>query len=263
MKMARSLKTIFRIILIAAEVCLVLMFLLPMFIGIVNVGAQFGLLMSALLLGATVFWKRFCRLVGKIWKHKAGKIVLIAILAVFILLVTYAAVLSGLMINAACTPPQNPDTVIVLGCKVQKNGNPSLMLSKRINAAYDYLSENPEPICVVAGGKGSDEPVSEAEAMKKALIEKGIEESRIITEDRSESTRQNIEFSLKILEEKGIEVNEAAIVTDGFHQFRASLIAKEYGIAPTAVSADTPLRLAAAYWLREWFALSHRFVFGS
>ena len=60
-----------------------------------------------------------------------------------------------------------------------------------------------------------------------------------------------------------MEVTEAAIVTDGFHQFRAGLIAKEFDIVPTAVSANTPMRLAAAYWLREWFALSHRFVFGS
>ncbi|MCM1300017.1 MAG: YdcF family protein [Firmicutes bacterium] len=261
--MARNLKIILKIILIAAEACLVLMFLLPMFIGIVNVGAQFGLVMSVLLLAATVFWRQLCRLVRKISGRRAGKIILIIILAVFILLVIYAAVLSGLMINAACNSPRAPDTVIVLGCKVQPSGNPSVMLNRRIEAAYGYLEENPDIICVVSGGKGSDEPVSEAEAMKKALVDKGIDETRIIAEDKSESTRQNIEFSLKILEEKGMEVTEAAIVTDGFHQFRAGLIAKEFDIVPTAVSAQTPMRLVAAYWLREWFALSHRFVFGS
>ena len=261
--MARNLKIILKVILIGFEICLVLMFLLRMFVGIVNVGAQFGLLMSLLLLGATVFWKRLSRLVKKIYSHKSGKILLIIILSVFILLTAYAVILSGLMIGAILNTPQNPDIVIVLGCKVQKSGSPSVMLNNRINAAYDFLVENPDIPCVVAGGKGEDEPVSEAEAMKKTLIDKGIDESRIIIEDKSESTRQNIEFSLKILEEKGMEVTEAAIVTDGFHQFRAGLIAKEFDIVPTAVSANTPMRLAAAYWLREWFALSHRFVFGS
>ncbi len=261
--MARNLKIILKVILIGLETCLVLMFLLPMFGGIVNVGAQFGLLMSLLLLAVTLFWKPLSRFVKRIYSHKAGKIILIIVLAVFILLTAYAAVLSGLMIGAMANTPQNPDIVIVLGCKVQKSGSPSIMLNNRINAAYDFLEKNPQVPCVVAGGKGEDEPASEAETMKRVLVDKGIEESRIIVEDKSESTRQNIEFSLKILEEEGIEVTEAAIVTDGFHQFRASLIAGEFDIVPTAVSAKTPMRLAAAYWLREWFALSHRFVFGS
>ncbi len=261
--MARNLKIILKLILIGLEGCLVLMFLLPMFIGIVNVGAQFGLIMSTLLLLITVFWKGFWRLVRKISAHKAGKIILIAMLAVFVLLVLYAVILSGLMVSAACNSPKNPDAVIVLGCKVQKSGEPSIMLSNRIYAAYDYLGENPGTVCVVSGGKGDDEPISEAEAMKNVLLSLGVEESRIITEDKSESTRQNIEFSLAALREKGIEAKETAIVTDGFHQFRASLIAREFDITPTAVSAETPVRLVAAYWIREWFALSHRFVFGS
>lgn len=261
--MARILKKVFWIALMAAESCLVLMFLLPMFKGIVNVGAQFGLLMSVLLLFVTAFWGKLCRAVKKLWRKKSGKIFLCTAGGVFGLLTAYAVVLSALMLGSSLNFPQKPDAVIVLGCKVQKNGSPSLMLNRRIQAAYNYLEENPDVICVVSGGQGADEPVSEAEAMKKTLIDGGIAESRIITEDKSENTRQNIELSLKILEEKGIEVTEAAIVTDGFHQFRASLIAKEFAITPTAVSADTPSWLVSAYWIREWFALSHRFVFGS
>ncbi|MDE6724954.1 MAG: YdcF family protein, partial [Ruminiclostridium sp.] len=192
-----------------------------------------------------------------------GKPVFLFLCGIFGLLVIYAFVLSGIMAKAALTSPNAPDAVIVLGCKVQKSGNPSLMLSKRINAAYEYLAENPNIICIVSGGQGSDEPGSEAEVMKACLVEKGIDENRIFEENRSESTRQNIEFSLDLLKENNIEVTEAAIVTDGFHQYRASLIAKEYGLRPTAVNAETPPWLVAVYWVREWFALSHRFVFGS
>ncbi|MDE7281518.1 MAG: YdcF family protein, partial [Ruminiclostridium sp.] len=138
-----------------------------------------------------------------------------------------------------------------------------MMLRQRINAAYKYLNENPDIICVVSGGQGADEPLSEAEVMKSRLVEKGIAEDRIIAEDSSESTRQNIEFSLALLKEKDIDVTDIAIVTDGFHQLRAGLIAEEYDLKPSAVNAETPLWLVAPYWVREWFALSHRFVFGS
>lgn len=238
-------------------------FILPMTVKVTNLGAIAGLAFFLLCLAATMFYRLLFGLFSAMWKHLGGKIALIAISAVLGLLIIYAGVLTVLMLCAAGTPPQNPDAVIVLGCKVQPSGNPSLMLRQRINAAFEYLSENEEVLCIVSGGKGSDEPLSEAETMKNLLVEMGIDGNRIIIEDKSESTRQNIEYSLKLLEEQGKTVSEAAIVTDGFHQLRASLIVKESNVAPTAVSAETPLWLIAPYWVREWFALSHRFVFKS
>ena len=257
------IKKITKVILIIFELLLTAMFVLPMFRNVMNVGAVFGFGMSMALLAVTVFWQRVKALVIRITVNKVGKTVFFLLCGIFGLLVIYALVLSGIMAKAALTSPKAPDAVIVLGCKVQKSGNPSLMLSKRIDAAYEYLAENPDMICIVSGGQGSDEPRSEAEVMKACLVEKGIDEKRIFEENRSESTRQNIEFSLALLKEKNIEVGEAAIVTDGFHQYRASLIAGEFGLEPTAVNAETPLWLVAVYWVREWFALSHRFVFGS
>ncbi len=256
-------KKIIKAALILLELALILMFVFPLFRNVSNVGVAFGLFLSVVLFVITVFWQKVKILVKKIISHKAGKAVFLSFCGIFGILVIYAIVLSGLMLKSALTPPKNPDAVIVLGCKVQKSGNPSLMLSKRIDAAYEYLKDNPDVVCVVSGGQGSDEPLSEAEVMKSRLVEKGIDEDRIIAENKSESTRQNIEYSLALLKEKNIDINEAAIVTDGFHQFRAGLIASEYDITPTAVSAKTPPWLVAAYWIREWFALSHRFVFGS
>ncbi len=256
-------KKLTKAVLIVFELLLTAMFVLPMFRRVMNVGAVFGFGMSMSLLAVTVFWQRVKVLVKRIMGTAVGKIIFLSLCGIFGLLVIYAFVLSGIMAKAALTSPENPDIVIVLGCKVQKSGNPSLMLSKRINAAYEYLTENPDVICIVSGGQGSDEPSSEAEVMKDCLVEKGIDENRIFTENKSESTRQNIEFSLDILKENNIEVTEAAIVTDGFHQYRAALIAGECGLEPAAVNAETPPWLVAVYWVREWFALSHRFVFGS
>lgn len=249
--------------LLLAELALIITFILPLRVRVNNIGVVFGLFMSLLLFAVTVFWKKIKGLVKKITAHRTGKIIFFSFCGIFAILVMYAAVLSGLMLRSALTLPENPDAVIVLGCKVQKSGDPSIMLRQRINAAYKYLNENPDVICVVSGGQGSDEPLSEAETMKSRLVEMGISEDRIITEDSSESTRQNIEFSLALLKEKDIDVTDIAIVTDGFHQFRAGLIAGEYDLIPSAVNAETPLWLVAPYWVREWFALSHRFVFGS
>lgn len=259
----KVLKKAVWVALMLAELALIIMFILPIYVKVTNIGVVFGLFMSVLLFAVTAFWKKIKRILKRILAHRIGKAIFVAFCGVFGLLVIYALILSGLMLKSLVTAPEKPDVVIVLGCKVQKSGNPSLMLNQRIKAAYKYLEENPNVICVVSGGQGADEPLSEAEVMKSRLTEKGISEDRIIVEDKSESTRQNIEFSLALLEERGITVSEAAIVTDGFHQFRAGLVAKEYDLNPTAVSAETPLWLVMPYWVREWFALSHRFVFGS
>lgn len=256
-------KKIIWFILILAELALLLFSVIPVLGGVFNIGVAFGAVIFSLAFVITVFWKRVKKLIKKILSHKIGKAIFIGFCGIMSLLTAYALVLSGMMLKAAVTSPKNPDAVIVLGCKVRKTGNPSLMLSKRIDAAYKYLSENPDILCVVSGGQGADEPLSEAETMKNCLTERGIPEDRIIIENKSESTRQNIEFSLALLKERNIDVKEAAIITDGFHQFRASLIAREFNLKPTAVSAKTPYWLVTVYWIREWFALSHRFVFGS
>lgn len=145
-----------------------------------------------------------------------------------------------------------PGAVIVLGCQV-RGDVPSTMLARRLDAAVETLSEYPETVCVVSGGKGSGENVSEAEAMRRYLIERGIEESRLILEDKSVSTRENIRFSAELLKERGIDT--AVIVTNEFHQYRADLYARRNGITAGHHSTRTPLRNIANYWVREWAAL--------
>lgn len=261
-KIIRYIKKVVWIILLVLETAAIVMFASLIPLGIQNIGVIFGLCMSVFALLVTAFVKIAVKMLKRLWRSKAGKTVTIAFFSVFGLLAVYALLLSSLMIGEIMNTPDNPDAVIVLGCKVHRNGKPSLMLSKRIDAAYEYLSENKDVICIVSGGQGEDEPISEGEAMKVALVEKGIEESRIFVEDKSENTKENIEFSARLLEEMGIEVNEAAIVTDGFHLYRASLLAKGTWRKTTSVAADTPWRLVTSYWFREWFALSSLFILG-
>ena len=116
---------------------------------------------------------------------------------------------------------------------------------------------------VVTAGKGDDEKISEALAMKNYLLEKGMDSDRVIMEDKSTSTYENIQNSLKILDELGMS-HDMTIVTDGFHQYRASLIAKAQGVENvTAYSAYTEPRYLFTYWVREWLGLTHFFMLGS
>ncbi|MFQ7337065.1 MAG: YdcF family protein [Roseburia faecis] len=113
------------------------------------------------------------------------------------------------------------DYIIVLGAQVRKD-DPSPVLKYRLDKAVEYLNENPDTVCIVSGGQGSNEPWSEAEGMARYLQEKGIDTARILTEDQSQTTGQNITNSKKLMKE-GASVG---IVTNNFHVFRALQIAK-------------------------------------
>ena len=252
-----------RAVFITVEVFAALMFLFPMTMGIIDIGNVFGLAAVSAAFIVTVSFDRFSAFIKRHLKKPSGKVLIIFTGSVLSLLVLYAVVLTASMIFAAVNRPQSPDAVIVLGCKVQPSGNPSLMLSKRIDAAYEYLSENEDVICVVSGGKGEDEPESEAAVMKRRLVEMGISQDRIIPEDKSTSTAENLAYSAVLLSENGIKAENIAIVTDGFHQFRASLMARDMGISASAVNAETPFWLFPTFWVREWFGLSYFFVFGT
>lgn len=141
------------------------------------------------------------------------------------------------------------ETVLVLGCRVYSD-HLSKMLIGRLAAAYALLCRYPKMQCVVSGGQGGDEPCTEAAAMKRWLVEKGIRPERIIEEGNSRSTIQNFSYSAKRMRECGLSFR-VIVATDFFHQFRSSLLAKREGFdAFGAASIREPL-LLPGYWLRE------------
>ena len=249
-------------LLMGLEAIVIALFLTPMTGRLIDIGNIFGLAITVFFFAATVFWEPLFRLLKRIWSRKLGKLLLSAAGTVLALLILYALVLSAFMIGAAVNLPHEPDAVVVLGCKVGATGNPSMMLQYRIEKAYEYLSENPDLICVASGGQGANEALSEGQVIRDKLVARGIDPSRILVEDKSTSTNENLEFSLSLLEKEGIQAENIAIVTDGFHQLRASVIAKDMGVEAYAVSADTRFWLVPTYWVREWLALSYLFVFG-
>ncbi|MBQ8687782.1 MAG: YdcF family protein [Ruminococcus sp.] len=243
-----------RIVLLVIEIILLAVFVIPLFVQSLNAGGVAGILISLLLIAVTVFWKSFVQLLGNLWEHVSGKIILSILAVVIAFSVCFAGYLSVRMAMAVKNLPERPCTVVVLGCKV-KGDVPSLMLKRRLEAAYAYLETNPEVKCIVSGGQGPGENISEAEAMRTYLMEKGIAEERLLLEDKSGNTEENLAFSRTVLEENGLPY-EVLIVTDGFHQYRASLLAEEQGLVSYSVSCNTQDILIPTYWVREWFALA-------
>ena len=152
------------------------------------------------------------------------------------------------------------DYLIVLGAQVRQSG-PSIALRSRLDAAYDYLTRNERTVCIVSGGQGSNEPTTEADAMASYLIERGIDPSRIIREDQSLNTTQNIGNSRAFLDPARDRVG---IVTSSYHLFRAKAIARKHGIAHLSgiASGATPYYLPNNM-ARESFGLVKDFVFGN
>ncbi len=249
--------TFFKACLIFVFSLVDLTFLLTILHGVLNIGVFFGTAVFTSLIFATVFSKNLHAVFSS--QSLIVRICAYTVSVIFALCVLLAVAFSVAMSIFACNKPnEKTDTVVVLGCKV--NGTaPSLMLSARINAAYDYLSENPDTVCIACGGKGSDEDISEALAIKNALVNYGIDECRIYLDEESADTRQNLENARKIAESNNLSSN-IAIATDGFHQMRSQLIAKDCGFNACALSANTRLYLLPTYWIREWFALCEYFV---
>ncbi len=243
-----------KIIVIFCEVLLLAVFIIPVFLNIINAGNIAGIIASILLLLATIFNRRLWSFIKCLWGNLPGRLIVSFISVLLVFGIGFAGFLTIRMIAAANNAPEQPATAVVLGCHV-KGTEPSLMLKRRLNAAYEYLEANPDVKCVVTGGQGDGEDVSEADAMKTYLVEKGIDEERILEENKSTSTYENLAFSKAILEENNLN-DDIVIVTDGFHQYRASLIAERLGLDSYSISCNTRLELVPTYWVREWFALA-------
>ena len=197
-------------------------------------------------------------------KPKLGKAFLWILSAGLCICLILGAVTGIIIGQAAKGDADAPcDYVIVLGAGV--NGTqPSLILSERIGRAYAYLTEHPETVAILSGGKGEGENISEAQCMFNQLTARGIDPERLWLEDQSTSTRENLRFSMALIEDKtGTRPIRAAIVSNEFHLYRASLFAAEQGLEMIGIPAKTTwFSLRANYFLREIVAVWYYVILG-
>lgn len=151
------------------------------------------------------------------------------------------------------------DYCIVLGAQWKTSG-PSEVLRRRLDSAVKYLKENPATAAVVSGGQGRDEIISEAEGMRQYLMNAGIEEERILMEDKSTNTRQNLAFSAGLID---VENSRVVIVTNNFHVFRAVKIAEKQGYQAEGLAAGSVAWMVPNNLLREFFGVVKDFLAGN
>ena len=124
-------------------------------------------------------------------------------------------------------PEPGLDYVVVLGAQV-KGSSPSQSLLYRIQEAAEYLKENPETKAILSGGKGTGEVISEAHCMRRELEKMGISGERLIEENRSTSTKENIVYSYELIQEDSKKgEKKVGIVTNDFHIYRGTAIARK------------------------------------
>ncbi len=243
---------------ILGSLCLFWFFAPFMMANILNIGNITGIIGSALLLSYCVFMPRIHGLIRNCWKAKGGKLFITAVAGIGAICMTVVLVVTFFMEFSCHKRGTVASTAVVLGCRVYGE-RPSLSMIERLEAAYEYLIEHPEAACVVSGGQGPGEDISEAECMYRWLVEKGIEPSRIYKEDKSTSTEENIEYSMKVIEENGL-FQKIVIVTNEYHICRAGMIAKDYGQTWGAKPAKTVWWLFPTYYVREIYAIVAEFI---
>lgn len=235
-------------------------FALPLFLSVrLNIGNVTGLTVSVLLFmyGLLMPW------VNKIfidWRvHKRLKLLYYSLLGVIALIALLVVVESACMIAAVNKAPDSGATVVVLGCRVYGE-RASLSMVERLEAAYEYLTDHPESKCVLSGGKGDGENITEAECMYRYLVSKGIDASRLFKEEWSATTRENLLFSKQLIAEQGLNP-VVAIATSEYHMYRAGMIADALEISWASIPGKTAIWLFPTYYVRELYGILYEWMF--
>ncbi len=190
---------------------------------------------------------------------------ILKLICVFLITGALAAAVTGSFIVGAAHPGSLPDCqyIVVLGAGV-RGTVPSLTLSERIQAAYAYLTSHPDTIAILSGGQGPDEDITEAACMYRELTKLGIDGDRLLLEEKSTSTIENLRFSLELAETTtGERPDEIGIISSEYHIFRATRFAKDLGLKSVGIPAKTSwVTLRINYYLREIVAVWKYWVLG-
>ena len=156
-------------------------------------------------------------------------------------------------------PDKDKDFLIVLGCALKKDGTPTPLLQGRLDRAIDFYNKQKdrtgkELMFITSGGQGADEVIPESSAMKRYLIEHGIPEERIIEENQSTSTYENMLYSKDKIWEIDPE-GKVAFSTTNYHVFRSGLFARRVKMRAVGMGADTKWYFWPNAAVREFIGL--------
>ncbi|MBR4744302.1 MAG: YdcF family protein [Oscillospiraceae bacterium] len=158
------------------------------------------------------------------------------------------------------TPPFDREYVLILGSQINKDGSLTKLLQGRTDRALEFAkmqreAGGPDPVFVPSGGQGPDEVTSEAEAMRRYLLEAGVPEERILPEDRSANTYENLRNSCALIREReGERDPKIAFSTTNYHVFRAGMLAWSQGIRAEGIGSRTKRYFWINAFVREFIA---------
>jgi len=187
-------------------------------------------------LGAVILGKRK-------WK------IFLPLLAIMCVIQTCLSV--GIMALGFDSGTENADTVLVLGYQLDDNEMTST-LKYRLDKTYQYAINNPNSHFVLCGGITRENTVSEAEVMKKYLLSKGIEETRMTCEDQSTDTIENIQNSLKYIDKQ----SNIIVLSSNYHVYRAKLICEKAGLEVKTLGSKAPIYLIPHQCLLEKISIA-------
>ncbi|MGL6200163.1 MAG: ElyC/SanA/YdcF family protein [Lachnospiraceae bacterium] len=171
------------------------------------------------------------------------------VIAVCIVIIAGALIISGMMQKGR----PGYSYIIILGAQV-KGEQPGLSLEMRLEEAYLYMKENLKTRAVLSGGQGPGEDITEAECMRRYLTEKGIDPGRLILEEESTSTYENIKLSAEKINDFDAEIG---IISNDFHIYRAVQIARKQGfVNVSGIAAATEPIIEIHFFVREIAAIA-------
>lgn len=190
------------------------------------------------------------------------KIIIRILASIFSVISISFIIIEGLIIiEGRTTTTKNVDYVIILGARLYGD-IPSPALLERLKVANDYLIRNEDVKVIVSGGQGPDEYIPEAKAMEKYLVENGVKRDRIIIEDKSTSTFENLKMSLDKIADVDDKNNLSILIaTNSYHVFRAKFLAKRLGVTAYGLPAKIPPSVILPSYIREYFAVIKSFLF--
>ena len=179
---------------------------------------------------------------------------ILAVVGVIVLAVI--VFISGLyVLGAKPTANYKEDAVIVLGASIRKE-EIGANLKSRLDTAYEYHKQNPNALIFLSGGKGASEDISEAEAMFKYLLKKGVPEDKMVLEDKSTTTEENFLFTKKLLDANFEGEYTLTFITNDFHITRAHKYAERAGITSlNHLGSPTTWYMVVPNGLREFLAV--------
>ena len=262
---ARALKPLNAAVRIikALFIIIAVLLIINSFIALARVPFNVGSILPGALGLIIIGFITFIKPVFLFLRTKAGRVigwVCGAITGVNVVLFSFFIIMT--LTRGSVNPGYAPGAVIVLGAGLSGD-RVTITLAARLDTAFTYYSNHPGVLIVVSGGQGPNETVTEASAMAKYLIARGVNSNDIALEARSSNTEENFAFSKAMLTDIFKDRPfKTLYVTNQFHIYRASLYAKKASLTAEGLAAPTlPRYLVPNNYSREYFALIKYWLF--